>query len=70
MPIVSVNLSDQAYAIYREWKKDRRGSKVVSFAIITYQLRAEQLAMLEPGDKRTNPAGYALIFDEKGWVLE
>jgi len=66
-PIVSVNLSDQAYSIYREWKKQRRGSKVVSFAIITYQLRRDELAMRDVGDTRIDSKGEKITWGEQGW---
>ena len=69
-PIVSVNLSEQAYSVYREWKAGRRGSKLVSFAIVQYQLRSEQIAMLQIGDKKVNEDGYPLIWTEDGWSVD
>jgi len=66
-PIVSVNLSDQAYTIYREWMKQRRGSKVVSFAIVTYQLRRDEMNMRDIGDTRIDSKGETVTWGENGW---
>jgi hypothetical protein len=33
MPTVSINLTDKAYQLYREWKDERKGSQRVSAAI-------------------------------------
>jgi len=64
---VSINLSDQAYSIYREWKMQRRGSKVVSFAIMQYQLRREEIAMRDIGDQRIDSTGKTVTWGEEGW---
>jgi len=69
-PIVSVNLSEQAYSVYREWKKSRLGSKKVSFAITTYQLRLDQMALTEVGDKKVNEDGFPLVYTEEGWSVD
>jgi len=36
MPTVSINLSDNAYRLYREWKEERKGSDRVSAAIMMW----------------------------------
>ena len=69
-PIVSVNLSESAYAVYRRWKESRNGSRKVSFAITTYQLRLDQMALTEIGDRKLNEDGFSLVFTEEGWELE
>lgn len=70
MPIVSVNLSDLAYATYRAWKQNRRGSYMTSAAIVQYQTRMENAPMLQLEDRRTLADGTNLVWTEEGWGLE
>ena len=69
-PIVSVNLSDQAYSVYRGWKDHRNGSMMISAAVLQHQIRSDNLPMLEVGDRRTLADGNKLIWTEDGWGLE
>jgi hypothetical protein len=67
MPIVSINLSDGAYAAYRRASKHaRRGSAYVTKAVeekayrqMKGHLRAETLM---PGDMRRTSSGYLLQY--------
>jgi hypothetical protein len=47
--------------------KQRRGSKVVSFAIVTYQLRRDEMAMRDIGDTRIDSKGNKVTWGEEGW---
>jgi len=69
-PIVSVNLSEQAYNVYRGWKHHRNGSSLTSSAIIQYDVRREHVPMLELGDHRTLADGTKLVWTDNGWGLE
>jgi hypothetical protein len=66
-PIVSVNLSESAYAVYRRWKDSRNGSRKVSFAIVQYQLRRDELAIRDIGDTRIDSKGEKVTWGEEGW---
>jgi len=70
MPIVSVNLSEQAYNVYRGWKHHRNGSSMTSSAVIQYDVRREHVPMLELGDRRTLADGTKLVWTDSGWGLE
>tara|TARA_Y100000593_G_scaffold43496_1_gene83235 strand:- start:465 stop:683 length:219 start_codon:yes stop_codon:yes gene_type:complete len=71
MPIVSINLNDEAYGLYKEQMKVRNGSRFVSAAIINYRMKEEYLPMLKDGDRRTSISGDDLVWWEgKGWVVE
>jgi hypothetical protein len=70
MPIVSVNLSEQAYNVYRGWKHHRNGSSMTSSAIMQYDVRRCDVAMLELGDRRTLTDGTKLVWTDNGWRLE
>jgi len=69
-PIVSVNLSEQAYNVYRGWKHHRNGSSMTSSAVIQYDVRREHVPMLELGDRRTLTDGTKLVWTDNGWGLE
>ena len=67
MPVVSINLSDAAYAAYkRHMKHGRRGSAYVSSAVemkAYHGLRAEYKdTSLRPGDQRRTTDGYLLEY--------
>ena len=67
MPVVSINLSDAAYAAYkRHMKHGRRGSAYVSSAVELKAyagLKAEyKSAALLPGDLRLTSDGYLLRY--------
>ena len=66
MPIVSVNLSGSAYRVYEQWKKDRKGSRMVSAAIMAYELRQLE-DRLRLGDRRVD-GPYTCEWTEKGWI--
>ncbi len=66
MPIVSVNLSGSSYRVYEQWKKDRKGSRMVSAAIMAYELRQLE-DRLRLGDRR-HDGPYTCVWTEKGWI--
>ena len=67
MPIVSVNLSWPSARIYELWKQDRRGSKMVSAAIMAYELRQME-DRLRPGDTRVSITGEKIVWTgDAGW---
>lgn len=68
MPIVSINLNDEAYALYKRHMKMRDGSRFVSAAIIHYRNKDEYLPLLKDGDIRRSVTGEMLQwFDGSGW---
>ena len=67
MPIVSINLSDDAYAIHNKWKQTSEASKNTSIAVLRWNagmIRASQI-----GDSRTSIDGILLIFNGMDWVV-
>lgn len=71
MPIVSINLSDEAYAVYAAWKGTRKGSVRTSSAVRTYSHRIENLQMVQVGDRRTSADGkFELMWTDDGWILD
>ena len=55
MPVVSVNLSDNAYHIYKMWRNNgRSASKKVSLAISRLFNQEEAVAVLKIGDRRVS----------------
>ena len=69
MPIVSINLDGASYRVYEIWKKSRLGSRMVSAAIIAYELRQME-DRLRPGDVRSDEDGsYSREWSgDKGWI--
>lgn len=68
MPIVSINLNDEAYALYKRHMKMRDGSRFVSAAIIHYKNKDEYLPLLREGDIRRSVTGERLMWlDGSGW---
>jgi hypothetical protein len=69
MPIVSINLNGASYRVYEQWKKTRSGSRMVSAAIMAYELRQLE-DRLRPGDVRSDADGnYSREWSgDKGWI--
>ena len=76
MPIVSINLSPRAYAIYDYLAKGRRASRLISTLLVnwdnmpTYERsRTEGFVgpMLEVGDMRTMSNGDVCYWTDLGW---
>ncbi len=71
MPIVSINLNDEAYKYYVRHRDHRDGSRFVSAAIITYAVKDEYMPLLKDGDRRISVTGQELVWSEgQGWVVE
>jgi hypothetical protein len=70
MPAVSINLTDEAYALYKRHREFRDGSRFVSAAIIHYRDKEENLPMLRTGDRRMSVSGDELEwFEGEGWRI-
>ena len=70
MPIVSVNLSDNAWTCYKIWRDSgRSASKKVSQAICRLWEGEEVVPALQPGDRRTSVTGDELEWTDKGWKV-
>jgi hypothetical protein len=53
--------------VYEQWKKDRKGSRMVSAAIMAYELRQLE-DRLRPGDRRVSITGEELEWTgDAGW---
>ena len=64
MPVVSVNLSDNAYHIYKMWRNNgRSASKKVSLAISRLFNNEEAVATLRMGDRRVSVTGDMLVWN-------
>ena len=64
MPVVSVNLSDNAYHIYKMWRNNgRSASKKVSLAISRLFNQEEAVATLRTGDRRLSVTGEMLVWN-------
>ena len=64
MPVVSVNLSDNAYHIYKMWRNNgRSASKKVSLAISRLWNNEETVATLQLGDRRVSVTGELLVWN-------
>ena len=72
MPVVSVNLSDNAYHIYKMWRNNgRSASKKVSLAISRLFNNEEAVATLRVGDRRVSVTGDMLVWvGDKFEVME
>ena len=71
MPIVSVNLTDDAWVYYRIWRDSgRSASRKVSMAIVRLWNGEEVVPTLQPGDRRTSVTGDHLVWTDKGWKVE
>lgn len=77
MPIVSVNLSPKAYAVYHYLSKGRRASRILSTLLVNWDaMYTEEKAdlksfgpMLEVGDRRTMYSGDVCEWTDEGWVV-
>jgi len=74
MPIVSVNLSPAAYALYENAKEVRTGSAMVSRAILYYCSRdlmdsRYDRPPVELGDSRQSISGDELTWTKEGWKV-
>jgi hypothetical protein len=68
MPIVSVNLNGASYRVYEQWKKERKGSRMISAAIMAYELRTLE-DRLKPGDVRDIDGPYSREWSgDAGWI--
>ena len=71
MPVVSINLSDGAYAVYKDAMKHREGSQMVSRAVMFYAARPYgqdepiDRMTIEPGDIRISPLWGKLVWVKK-----
>ena len=70
MPVVSINLEERAYRIYKQWRDHgRSASKKVSQAIRYFTREEEEIPALQPGDKRTSVTGDELEWSGDGWKV-
>jgi hypothetical protein len=70
MPVVSVNLTDNAWTIYKMWRDHgRSASYKVSLAIERMFEATEQVPRIQLGDKRTSITGDELEWTENGWKV-
>ena len=78
MPIVSINLSPRAYAIYDYLSKGRRASRLISTLLINWDnMSAYQKSNLEGfvgplimvGDRRTMSNGDICEWTDTGWQV-
>lgn len=78
MPIVNVNLSMAACAIYAELANSRRASRIISRLLIEWKhLSDEERAdlstwnpiVVELGDRRMMSDGQWCAFTDKGWTV-
>ena len=70
MPVVSVNISENAYEVYRMWRDHgRSASKKVSQAICRLW-DGEDGPVLQPGDRRKSVMGDDIVWTEDGWKVE
>jgi hypothetical protein len=67
MPIVSINLSDEAYMIHSKWKQTSKASKNTSISILRWN--AGMINSCRIGDRRTSIDGVPLIFDGFDFVV-
>lgn len=71
MPIVSVNLTDDAWVYYKIWRDSgRSASRKISMAIVRLWNGEEVVPTLQPGDRRTSVTGDQLVWTDKGWKVE
>ena len=73
MPVVSVNLTDNAYKAYMIWRDhSKSASRKVSQAICRLWDGEDisDLPPLQPGDRRTSVTGDKLIWTGNGWKVE
>jgi hypothetical protein len=70
MPIVSVNLTDNAWTYYKMWRDHgRSASYKVSMAIERLWNQEEEVNALQPGDKRSSVYGMR-TWTGNDWVLD
>jgi len=72
MPVVSINLSPPAYAVYENSKGVRKGSAMVSRAVLYYASRdmlheRYDRPPIEIGDLRQSVSGETIVWTKKGW---
>ena len=71
MPIVSINLTDNAYRAYKVWRDHgRSGSYKVSQAVERLWNQEDIVAALQPGDRRTSVTGEELEWTAEGWKVK
>ena len=69
MPIVSINMTDSAYRIYKIWRDNgRSASRKVSSAIVRLWNQEDVVPTLQPGDKRVSITGEELTWSGVGWI--
>ena len=76
MPIVSVNLSEQAYEVWQTMVSGRRSARVSYLLVRHYKQTKEEKAegqrvapILEVGDRRIAKNGEELIWTLNGWEV-
>ena len=76
MPIVSVNLSAQAYEVWQTMVSGRRSARVSYLLVRHYKQTKEEKAegqrvapILEVGDRRIGLKGEELIWTLNGWEV-
>jgi len=76
MPIVSVNLSEQAYEVWQTMVSGRRSARVSYLLVRHYKQTKEEKAegqrvapILEVGDRRIGLRGEELIWTLEGWKV-
>ena len=76
MPIVSVNLSDSAFDVYKSMPKGRRSARLSYLLLRNYRQTKEQKAegemvapILEVGDRRILSGGEEGVWTLEGWKV-
>ena len=71
MPVVSVNLTDNAWKCYKMWRDHgRSASKKVSQAICRLWNQEDIVPALQPGDRRMSVTGDELVWTTEGWQIK
>ena len=70
MPVVSVNLTDNAWKYYKMWRDHgRSASYIVSQAIERLYNQQDAVPTLQLGDRRTSVSGEEIEWTAEGWSL-
>ena len=82
MPVVSINLSPQAYLAYQSMENGARSRRISYLVVRNYGInptrawddcprcRGQVSPTMEPGDRRISITGDTIVWTEKGWVGE
>ena len=74
MPIVSVNLSDEAYNVWAAMPKGRRSARVAYLIMRNYGTKASSTGdrvapIVEVGDRRIMSGGEECVWTLEGWKV-